>query len=95
MALAAETSLGFSKEQPLRYRSVAMGMHELTMDRELADRVNRRLECAETMAHDLIQAHRLALDEIASGLESVGILSGDEVRRIVRGSVGDSEKGEP
>lgn len=95
MALAAETSLGFSRQQPLRYRSIAMGMHESTIDRELADRVNRRLECAEAMAHDLIKANRSALDEIASGLESVGILSGDEVRRIVRGSVGDSEKGEP
>lgn len=95
MALAAETSLGFSKQQPLRYRSIAMGMHEATIDRELADRVNRRLECAEAMAHDLIQANRSALNEIASGLESVGILSGDEVRRIVRGSAGDSEKGEP
>ncbi len=95
MALAAETSLGFSKEQPLRYRSISMGMHELTMDRGLADRVYRRLESAEAMACDLIQANRSALNEIASGLESVGILSGDEVRRIVRGSVGDSEKGEP
>lgn len=95
MALAAETSLGFSKQQPLRYRSVAMGMHELTMDRELADRVNQRLERAEAMAKDLIQANRPALDMIASCLDSVGILSGDEVRRIVRGSVGDSEKAEP
>lgn len=91
VALAAETSLGFSKHQPLVYRSIAMGTHELTIDRQLADRVNRRLEDAEGTARKIVEGNRPALAEIAAALESEGILSGDEVRRIVRRPAGPTE----
>ena len=83
MALAAETSLGFSAHQPLLYRSAATGINALTLDRQLADRVNRRLEEAEAIARRIIEENRQALEGIAAQLESTGIMSGDEVRHLV------------
>lgn len=88
MALAAETSLGFSDHHPLVYQPSATAAHRLSLDRELADRVNRRLENAEGIARKMIEENREALAELAAVLESVGILSGDEVRRIVRQPAG-------
>lgn len=87
LAVSAETALGFSAYQPLLYRPVVMGANTLTYDRDLADRVNRRLEQAEAMALKMIDENLQAFEAIAEGLERVGILSGDEVRRIVRPSV--------
>lgn len=83
MALAAETSLGFSEHQPMLYRSATMGTSELTLDRQLAERVHRRLEHAEEIARKIIEESRHALDEVVARLEAVSILSGDEVRRLV------------
>ena len=83
MALAAETSLGFAQHQPLLYRSAPMGANALTLDRQLADRVNRRLEEAEAIARSIIKENRHALEGIAARLESAGIMSGDEVRHQV------------
>ena len=83
MALAAETSLGFSAHQPLLYRSAAMGTNDLTLDRQLAERVNRRLEQAQVIARRIIEENRQALEGVAARLESVGIMSGDEVRHLV------------
>jgi ATP-dependent Zn protease len=83
MALAGETSLGFSAHQPLLYRSATMGTNELTLDRRLAERVNLRLEDAEAIARRIIEENRQALEAVAARLESVGILAGDEVRNLV------------
>ena len=83
MALAAETSLGFAQHQPLLYRSAPTGINALTLDRQLADRVNRRLEEAEAIARSIIEENRHALEGIAARLESTGIMSGDEVRHLV------------
>lgn len=83
MALAAETSLGFSNHQPLLYRSAAMGTNELTLDRQLAERVNRRLEEGEVIARRIIEENRQALEGVAERLASVGVLAGDEVRQLV------------
>ncbi|MCK8781892.1 ATP-dependent Zn protease [Rhizobium sp. NTR19] len=84
MALAAETGLGFCEHQPLIYHPTTIAAHQLSVDRELADRVNLRLERAEAVARSILEKHRRALAEIAAALEDVGILSGDEIRRIVR-----------
>lgn len=84
MALAAETSLGFSAHQPLLYRSVTMGTNELTLDRQLAERVNRRLEHGEAIARRIIEENRQALEDVAARLASVGVLAGDEVRQLVK-----------
>jgi len=83
MALAAETSLGFAQHQPLLYRSATMGTNELALDRQLAKRVNRRLEDAEAIARRIIEENRQALEDVAARLASVGILAGDEVRHLV------------
>lgn len=83
MALAAETSLGFSDHQPLLYRYATMGTNELTLDRQLAERVNRRLEEAEVIARRIIEENRQALEGVAARLAIVGILAGDEVRQLV------------
>ncbi|MFB2553966.1 ATP-dependent metallopeptidase FtsH/Yme1/Tma family protein [Ensifer soli] len=83
MALAAETSLGFSAYQPLLYRSGTMGTSELTCNRQLAERVSRRLEGAEAIARRIIEENRHALEDVAAQLVNVGILSGDEVRNLV------------
>ncbi|KJS14403.1 MAG: hypothetical protein VR78_10185 [Hoeflea sp. BRH_c9] len=83
IALGAETSLGFAEHQPLLYRPATRGFDMLTLDRELADRVNARLLNAETMARRLLEEHRLKLMEIATGLNQVGVMSGDEMRRLL------------
>lgn len=83
MALAAETSLGFSLYQPLVYRSVPSGIHQLIVDRELAERVNQRLEHAEMTARQMIVDNQSAFDRIAGRLEAVGIMEGDDVRQIL------------
>ncbi|WP_275787472.1 ATP-dependent Zn protease [Pararhizobium gei] len=83
MALAAETSLGFSGHQPLLYRSATMGTNELALDRQLAERVNRRLENAEAIARRIIDENRRAVEDVAAQLDDVGVMSGDEVRQLV------------
>jgi ATP-dependent Zn protease len=83
MALAAETSLGFAQHQPLLYRSATMGTNELALDRQLAERVNRRLEDSEAIARRIIEENRRTLEDVAAQLEDVGVMSGDEVRQLV------------
>ncbi|WP_296077569.1 hypothetical protein [uncultured Agrobacterium sp.] len=60
-----------------------MGTNELTLDRQLAERVNRRLEEAEVIARRIIEENRQALEGVAARLAIVGILAGDEVRQLV------------
>ena len=82
-ALAAETRLGFSKHQPLVYRSEGGGINELNLDRQLAERVNARLLSAEQAARDLLEARREDLMAIAKQLNEVGVMTGDEVRQML------------
>ncbi|MFP5077415.1 ATP-dependent Zn protease [Rhizobium sp. YIM 134829] len=84
LALAAETSLGFSAHQPLLYRSPGVALAALGHDPQLAARVHRRLERGEGIARELVEAHRDALGEIVAVLEGNGILSGEDVRLIVQ-----------
>ncbi|WP_052161748.1 hypothetical protein [Hoeflea sp. BAL378] len=83
IALGAETSLGFAERQPLLYRPATRGFDMLTLDRELADRVNARLLAAEDLARRLLEEHEAKLMEIAIGLNESGVMSGDEVRRLL------------
>lgn len=87
-AVAAETRLGFSDHQPLIYQSVASSINELSLDRNLADRVNTRLVTAEAMARGLLESRREALITIAERLEDVGAMTGEEVRELLRTSTG-------
>jgi len=83
IALDAETSLGFAEHQPLLYRSPTRGFDMLTLDRELADRVNARLLAAETMARRLLEEHGSKLMEIATILNESGVMSGEELRKLL------------
>lgn len=85
-AVAAETRLGFSDHQPLLYRSVASSINELSLDRNLAERVNARLVTAEAMARGLLESRCEALIAIAERLKDVGAMTGEEVRALLRTS---------
>jgi len=87
-AVAAETRLGFSDHQPLIYQSAAGSINELSLDRNLADRVNARLLTAEAMARGLLENRREALITIAERLKDVGAMTGEEVRELLRTSNG-------
>lgn len=87
-AVAAETRLGFSDHQPLLYRSVGGSINELSLDRHLADRVNVRLMTAEATARGLLESRREALIAIAERLKEVGAMTGEEVRELLRTSIG-------
>ncbi|WP_161974235.1 MULTISPECIES: ATP-dependent metallopeptidase FtsH/Yme1/Tma family protein [Agrobacterium tumefaciens complex] len=82
-AVAAETRLGFSDHQPLLYRSAAGSINELSLDRHLADRVNSRLIEAEAMARSLLENRRDALVAIATRLKDVGVMTGEEITRLL------------
>ncbi len=86
-ALAAETRLGFSKHQPLVYRSEGVSVSELNLDRQLTDRVNSRLLSAEEAARDMLEARREDLTVIATHLNEVGVMTGAEVRQML--DIGD------
>lgn len=83
MALAAETRLGFSQHHPLLYRSSGITANQLSLDHQLAGRVNARLLAAEAIARRLIEEHCDVHIEIAERLRSVGILSGEELREMI------------
>lgn len=87
-AVAAETRLGFSDHQPLLYRSAAGSINELSLDRHLADRVNTRLMEAEAMALSLLENRRDALIAIARRLKNVGVMTGEEITRLLMASSG-------
>lgn len=82
-AIAAEARLGFSDEQPLLYRSAAVTINALGLDRHLADRVDARLVAAEAMTRDLLESQREALITIAERLKDVGVMTGEEFRRLL------------
>ncbi|MDO5894049.1 ATP-dependent Zn protease [Agrobacterium sp. Azo12] len=86
-AVAAETRLGFAEQQPLLYRSVASSINELSLDRNLADRVNARLMTAEATARKLLENRRDELIAIAERLKDVGVMTGEEVRALLRTSI--------
>jgi len=85
-AVAAETRLGFSDQQPLLYRSVAGSINELSLDKQLAERVNERLMEAEAMSRKLLDKRRNALIGIAERLKHAGVMTGEEVRALLRAS---------
>ena len=83
IALDAETSLGFAEQQPLLYRASPRGFDVLALDGELAIKVNARLLRAESMARELLDREGTKLMELASRLNSAGIMSGEEVRQLL------------
>lgn len=82
-ALAAETRLGFSKYQPLVYRSEGGSVSELNLDRNLTDRVNVRLVAAEQAAREMLETRRDDLMAIATCLNEVRVMTGADVRQML------------
>jgi cell division protease FtsH len=87
MALAAETQLGFSAYQPLLCKPPSVAMSDLSLDRQLAERINARLLAAETIARKLLEQHRDVHHAIATRLNAAGIVSGDELREMIANAV--------
>lgn len=83
IALDAETRLGMAEHQPLLYRPSVRGFEILTLDRDLAERVNTRLLAAETMAHNLLEGQGAKLMRLAGHLNQSGVMSGNEVREML------------
>lgn len=83
LAVAMETEFGFSQHQPLIHRPVADIGHLLTIDRELAARVDRRLEQAHADAIVLLGMQGLTLNWLARILLQHGVLEGAELDRVL------------
>ena len=79
-ATAAETRLGFSTHQPLVYHSERDSVSALSLDHNLTERVNARLLAAEQSAREMLEARRDELMAVATRLNEVGVMTGDEVR---------------
>lgn len=83
LAVAMEAEFGFSQHQPLVHRPVADIGHLLTIDRELAARIDRRLEQAHADAVVLLGMQGLTLNWLARILLQHGVLEGAELDRVL------------
>jgi ATP-dependent Zn protease len=83
LATDAEASLGFGQVQPLLYRSAEAQPSILSLDRQLAQRVNARLEAGEALATSLLSQERSALLALATRLAHAKTLDGGEVRALI------------
>ncbi|WP_412050562.1 ATP-dependent Zn protease [Hoeflea sp. Naph1] len=83
LAIDAESILGFAEQQPLVYRPTRGRPDILTLDRDLAERVNTRLLVAEALARELLDSNGPNLMLLAQRLNRVSVMSGDEVRQLL------------
>jgi cell division protease FtsH len=95
LALDAETALGLGQVHPLLYRSATAQPSILSLDRELAQHVNNRLEAAEALATDLLSCNREALLALAKRLAEEKVLDGVEVRELLDREMNTSTNGSP
>lgn len=86
LALAMETTLGFSRQMPLLHRQTEAKFAQLADGADLAIRVNDRLEHAYCQARELIRRHRPSVQQIADALMTVGTLDGDELAALMSNS---------
>ena len=84
LALAMETTLGFSVDKPLLYREYRDSAQALVWNPELSGRVNARLELASSLAHDILVQRRKGIDALAAALMQRDTLEGSEVTAILR-----------
>jgi cell division protease FtsH len=82
-AVRLETVLGCSQDLPLLYIPSDRPQHDLRYDRDLAARVNKRLELALAMATAILGRHQDALLRLARELDHRRYLDGAEVREIL------------
>lgn len=83
LAISLETSLGFSRTQPLIFRPVSDPSSQLSHDRDLADRVDARLEEADAIASIILEDHTAALTELAMEVARQRTLEGKELGRVL------------
>lgn len=93
LALDAETVLGFGQVHPLLYRSTDEQRSILSLDRQLSQHVNARLETAQAMALSLLSHHRQALLALAMRLAEAKVLDGTEVRELLGREMNAAAKG--
>lgn len=79
----AETSPGCGSTTALLYRSAHEHPSLLSLDRQLVQHVNVRLEVAEEMAGKLLSGYRTHLMALADRVAERKVLVGDEVRALI------------
>lgn len=83
LATSLETSLGFGRTQPLIFRPVSDPSYHLSYNRDLADRVDARLEEADAIASVVIEDHTAALTELAMEVARHRTLEGKELSQVL------------
>lgn len=83
LAFDMETKLGLSQDTPLLYRSSDDMSSILHLNRELAARVNARLENAYEAARKLVVERMDAIEFLAGGLMTFDTLEGPELEKII------------
>ena len=83
LAIALETSLGFGRRHQLIFRPVRDPATQLVYDRDLAERVDARLNEADAIAAAIIEDHKAAIAMLASEVARHRTLEGDHLRRAL------------
>ena len=83
LATDAEASFGLGQHHPLLYRSVNDSSSILSLDKQLASDVHKRLVQAELRASELLSKNREQLLLLATHLADAKVLDGDEVRQFL------------
>lgn len=83
LAIALETSLGYGRTQPLIFRPVSDPSSQLSHDRDLADRIDVRLEEADAIASIILEDHTAALTELAVEVARQRTLEGKGLSRVL------------
>lgn len=84
LALRMETAFGFGKDAPLLHRHLERHRPILMQRRDIAGRVNARLEAAYVAARELIQNHRSEVEKLANLLSVTSTLERPELAEAVR-----------
>nr|WP_279327602.1 ATP-dependent Zn protease [Chelativorans petroleitrophicus] len=85
LALNMETAFGFGADKPLLHLN--SGKHEaaLVYRRDIAERVNRRLESAYGEAREIVREHGQTVERLASLLSCRRFLERQELERLCEG----------
>ncbi len=83
LALSLETSHGYGRHQPLLFLPAAEPWTGLVHDGKLADRVNARLEEADRMAAEIVEANRDVITGLAKQVTGQGTLEGEDLARAL------------
>lgn len=83
LAIALETSLGFGRRHQLIFRPVRDPATQLVYDRDLAERVDARLNEADAIASAIIEEHMVAISTLATEVARHRTLEGEHLRRAL------------